>query len=140
VATRLESVMAWKDIVGARFSPAEFDNYVRQLVFTTWRPQFVVVHNTGSPTLAERPVGFTPAHIQNLGTYHRDGRGWSAGPHCFVDQNGIWVFTPLTTPGVHSPSWNDKTWGVETLGEAEAFTAPIQETSSWEPCTRSSRT
>ncbi|MEA2339317.1 MAG: hypothetical protein QOE82_3324, partial [Thermoanaerobaculia bacterium] len=125
----LESVMAWKDIIGARFSPAEFDDYVRQLVFTTWRPQFVVVHNTGSPTLAERPVGFTPAHIQNLVTYYRDGLGWSAGPHCFVDQNGIWVFTPLTTPGVHSPSWNDKTWGVETLGEyeAEAFTDPIHE-------------
>ncbi|HEV3457042.1 MAG TPA: peptidoglycan recognition family protein, partial [Thermoanaerobaculia bacterium] len=121
--------MAWKDIVGARFSPAEFDDYVRQLVFTDWRPQFVVVHNTGSPSLADRPAGFTPAHMQNFVHYYRDTQGWSAGPHCFVDQNGIWVFTPLTTTGVHSPSWNSMSWGVETLGDysTEAFTDPIHE-------------
>lgn len=119
--------MAWKGIVGARFSPDGFDDYARHLAFTAWRPQFVVVHNTGIPTLAQRPLGFTTAHIEGLVAYYRDEQGWSAGPHCFVDQNGIWVFTPLTTSGVHSPSWNAIAWGVETLGDyaTEAFTDPI---------------
>lgn len=119
--------MAWKGIVGARFSPDEFTAYVSHLTFSAWRPQFVVVHNTSSPTLAQRPKGFTLEHMQNLVAFYRDQQGWSAGPHCFVDQNGIWAFTPLTTPGVHTPSWNSISWGIETLGEymSEKFTDPI---------------
>jgi hypothetical protein len=119
--------MAWKGIVGARFSPDDFSGYVGHLTFSAWRPQFVVVHNTGSPTLAQRPNGFTNQHIQNLVSFYRDTQKWSAGPHCFVDQNGIWVFTPLTTPGVHSPSWNSISWGVETLGDymKEDFADPV---------------
>lgn len=121
--------MTWKGIVGARFSPAEFDDYVSQLVLTAWRPQFVVVHNTGIPSLANKPVGYTQAEMPNLEHYYRDTQGWSAGPHCFVDQNGIWVFTPLTTSGVHSPSWNAVSWGVEALGDysTEVFADPIRE-------------
>ena len=120
--------MAWKGIVGARSTPDGFDDYVRHLIFAAWRPQFVVVHNTGIPTLAQRPQGFTLQQIQGLVSYYRDEPGWSAGPHCFVDQNGIWVFTPLTTSGVHSPSWNAISWGVETLGDytREAFTEPVR--------------
>jgi hypothetical protein len=40
-----------------------------------------------------------------------------------VDDRQIWVFTPLTTSGVHSPSWNKIALGIEMLGnfEAEAF-------------------
>jgi len=29
----------------------------------------------------------------------------------------IWAFTPLTTSGRHSPSWNAVSWGVEMVGE-----------------------
>ena len=120
--------MAWKEIVGKRFSSDEFDDFVGQLNFTSWRPKFVVVHNTGVPTVAQRPQGFTQQHMQNLVSFYRDQQGWSAGPHCFVDQNGIWVFTPLTTSGVHSPSWNSISWGVETLGDymTERFENPIR--------------
>ncbi len=120
--------MVWKGIVGMHFTPSEFERYVGRLVFSRWRPQFVVVHNTGAPTLAQRPHGLTEQHIQNLVSYYRDTMKWSAGPHVFVDQNGMWVFTPLTTPGVHSPSWNAVTWGVETLGdyETEHYADPIR--------------
>ncbi len=119
--------MAWKGIVGKRFSANDFDDYVKGLTFVAWRPQFVVVHNTGSPNLAQRPNGFTQQHMHNLESFYRDEKKWSAGPHCFVDQNGIWVFTPLTVAGVHSPSWNSISWGVETLGDymKDEFTDPI---------------
>ena len=120
--------MAWADIVGQRYSPEEFDRYVNNLTFGPWRPAFVVVHNTATPSLTQRPAGFTRAHIDGLVTYYRDQKGWSAGPHVFVDQNGLWVFTPLTARGVHSPSWNDVAWGVETLGDyaKDVFEEPIR--------------
>jgi N-acetylmuramoyl-L-alanine amidase len=120
--------MAWKGIVGKRFFPGEFDEYVKHLSFSAWRPQFVVVHNTSVPRLAQRPNGFTEQHIQNLESFYRDQQKWSAGPHCFVDQNGIWVFTPLTVSGVHSPSWNSISWSVETLGDytTERFADPVR--------------
>ena len=43
-------------------------------------------------------------------------------PHLFVADDLIWVFTPLTVAGVHSPSWNDVAWGVEMVGEYDIET------------------
>jgi hypothetical protein len=113
----------WKGIVGLSFTPDEFDAYCHTLQWLAWRPSFIVLHNTGSPSLAQRPKGLTKQHILNLETYYRDTQGWKAGPHLFVDDKQIWVFTPLTVSGTHSPSWNKVALGVEMLGdyETEAF-------------------
>jgi hypothetical protein len=35
----------------------------------------------------------------------------------FIADDLIWAFTRLTTPGVHSPSWNHVSWGVEMVGD-----------------------
>src|SRR5260370_1108778 len=43
----------WKGIVGTKFTPNEFDNYVRGLTFNDWKPTFVVLHNTSAPRLSE---------------------------------------------------------------------------------------
>ncbi|MHB8071519.1 MAG: N-acetylmuramoyl-L-alanine amidase [Candidatus Cryosericum sp.] len=107
----------WKGIIGQSFSPLEFLEYVRGLDFSEWRPEFVVLHNTGEPCLANRPDGLTHRHILGLESYYRDDQGWSGGPHLFIDDRQIWVFTPLTTPGVHAPSWNRVSLGVEMLGD-----------------------
>jgi len=117
--------MVWKGIVGKSFSPSAFDAYCHTLKWTTWRPSFIVLHNTGSPTLAQRPAGLTHDHILNLEAFYRDTQHWSAGPHLFVDDLQIWVFTPLTTSGVHSPSWNQVSFGIEMLGDyqSESFTS-----------------
>jgi len=113
----------WKGIVGESFSQDGFDAYCHQLQWTAWRPSFAVVHNTASPSLAQRPNGLTKKHIQNLEAFYRDEQGWKAGPHLFVDDKQIWVFTPLTVSGTHSPSWNKLALGIEMLGdyEQEAF-------------------
>jgi hypothetical protein len=117
--------MAWKGIVGKPLTADEFDAHVYTLTWASWRPQFIVLHNTAVPSLAQRPDGFTAQHIRNLEAYYRDQQGWSGGPHLFIDDKRIWLFTPLTVSGVHSPSWNSKSIGIEMLGDyaRESFTA-----------------
>lgn len=109
----------WKGIVGASFTAEEFDTYCHALHWTQWRPTFIALHNTASPTLAQRPKGLTRQHIANLESYYRN-KGWSAGPHLFVDDKQIWIFTRLTVSGVHSPSWNKIAFGIEMLGDFES--------------------
>jgi len=115
--------MPWKPIVGQNFDTNQFDTYCHGLSWTQWRPSFIVVHNTGAPTLSQRPNGFTKQHMENFVSFYRDQQGWSAGPHLFVDDKQIWVFTPLTMSGVHSPSWNKLALGIEMLGnyDKESF-------------------
>lgn len=109
----------WKPIVGLSYTAAEFDIYCQSLQWTSWKPSFIALHNTASPNLAQRPDGLTAQHIQNLVGFYRDQQHWSAGPHLFIDDKQIWVFTPLTTMGVHSPSRNSVSIGIEMLGDYE---------------------
>jgi N-acetylmuramoyl-L-alanine amidase-like protein len=109
----------WKGIVCKSFSASEFDAYAHTLQWVAWRPSFIVLHNTAAPSLAQRPDGLTEQHIRGLEGFYRDTQKWSAGPHLFVDDRQIWVFTPLTMSGVHSPSWNKVALGVEMLGDYE---------------------
>lgn len=109
----------WKGIIGKNFTPDEFDTYCHTLQWNAWRPSFIVLHNTAAPSLAQRPQGLTQQHIKNLEAFYRDTKGWKAGPHLFIDDKQIWVFTPLTVSGVHSPSWNKVSLGIEMLGDYE---------------------
>jgi hypothetical protein len=115
--------MQWKGIVGRGFTAEEFAAYVQTVALQSWRPQFVVVHNTGSPRLDQWHSVSGADRMQNLQHYYRDVQKWSGGPHLFVADDLIWVFTPLNVPGVHSPSWNEISLGMEMVGDysAEAF-------------------
>jgi hypothetical protein len=119
----------WKGIVGRGFRAAEFKDYVATLRFTDWRPQFAVVHNTSAPRLSQWHSHPGEVRMRNLESYYRDDQRWSAGPHLFVADDLIWVFTPLTTSGTHSPSWNGVAWGVELVGEydEEPFNPAVRE-------------
>lgn len=113
-------------IVGKKFTISEFDAYCDSLAKQSWVKK-IVLHNTSSPSLAQRPGGIlTSQHIKNLHSYY-EGLGWSGGPHLFIDATGIWVFNPLTKTGVHSPSYNSNAWGIEMLGEyqTESFTSGL---------------
>lgn len=126
--------MSWTPIVGRGFSANEFEAYAAGLEFKSWRPSFVVVHNTSSPTARQYAQWRSRSNwsgeqwMRNLESYYK-GKGWQAGPHLFVADNRIWTFTPLTTRGTHSPSWNWCSWGVETVGEfeKESFEGPVRE-------------
>lgn len=125
----------WKGIVGEAYDVEGFKGYVEGITLGVWRPRFVVVHNTSAPDLAAfakweaRGSPSDAQWMQNLQGYYRDQLGWSAGPHVFVTPRSICAFTPLSVPGVHSPSWNSISWGVETVGEfeSEAFDGPVRE-------------
>lgn len=105
------------NIVGRRFTAEGFKSYVENITFDgAFKPQFVVLHNTYRPTIAQRPYGWNEQMIENLAGYYA-GQGWNGGPHLFIDQLGIWVFNPLNKRGTHSPSWNAVALGVEMLGD-----------------------
>jgi len=110
------------DIVGRLFTKEQFAAYVKKSIVPVlkkqgqWRPSFIVLHHTGIPSIKQRPNGFTTPNMHSLATFYGEKQRWRSGPHLFVDQNGIWVFTDLLKKGTHSPSWNDRAWGIEQLG------------------------
>jgi hypothetical protein len=109
--------MTWKKIDGRGMDALQFRAHVAALQFTTWRPSFMTLHNTAAPTLEQWKAYPADKRIKNLEAYYRDQMGWSAGPHAFVAHDKIWLFTPFTTPGVHTPSWNGTALGIELVGD-----------------------
>jgi N-acetylmuramoyl-L-alanine amidase CwlA len=109
--------VTWKGWGGVAFTPADFIEYVASKQFTAWRPRFCVLHNTQIPTLAQWHRAGGAKYMQSLEHYYRNEQGWSGGPHLFVDDAVIWIGTPLTVPGVHAPSWNAISWGIEIVGD-----------------------
>jgi hypothetical protein len=118
----------WKGIIGKGFTPDGFSDYVASVSFGLWRPQFVVVHNTAVPKLADWHSVSGQVRMRNLENFYQNVQHWSAGPHLLVADDLIWVFTPLNVSGVHSPSWNSVSWGVEMVGDyaTEPFASPVR--------------
>jgi len=98
-------------------------------------PKFIVVHNTAPPTLKDyanwqKP---TPKHgpvsdeqwAHTLEGFYK--KKWSGGPHFAATPKGCVVLNPPNYAGVHTPSWNKISWGVETVGdfETDEFGPPI---------------
>jgi hypothetical protein len=84
-----------------------------------WHPKFVVLHNTGVPTL-KTWQGWTPAKKAawggNLNRYYRS-LGWHSGPHLFVTPTEIINTCDLERDGVHCSCWNRSSFGVEMTGD-----------------------
>ncbi len=108
--------------VGKRMTIAELKTYLESLSFTSFKPQFVVVHHTASPNLSQRPNGFTDQHLINLKYYYEHVMNWNGAPHFFIDDKGIIVFQALNKPGVHAKSYNSNSWGIEMLGDYDTIT------------------
>ena len=100
---------------------AEFRLYFAGLKFTTWRPRFPTLHNTGVPSLAQwLAMGPTPQERwgANLNAYYR-GLGWHAGPHLVICPDYVWALCDLTQSGVSVSCWNSETFGIEMVGNYE---------------------
>lgn len=104
-----------------------FREYVHTLPASKWRPSMIVWHNTAAPSLAQwiksaaqdKANGKVPgrSRIESLEQFFRFNNKWSGAPHLFIANDFIWVFNPLTSAGVHSPSWNSISIGIEMIGD-----------------------
>ncbi len=118
--------MVWPAVKRA-FGQEDFRKYVEALPSSKWRPSMIVWHNTAAPSLQQwlvsaekdRQAGLVPGitRIGNLEAFFRDNNHWSGCPHLFIANDAIWVMNPLTAAGVHSPSWNSISFGIEHIGD-----------------------
>jgi len=100
-------------LVGTQWNLAGFEKYLSK-TDTGWSDS-VTIHHTGFPDLAMRKKGLTAQHIRNIRDYYK-GKGWSGGPHLFIDDLDISGMNPLNERGVHARSFNSKSIGIEVLG------------------------
>lgn len=101
------------EIIGRRLSLHEFQDYVTGFDFGPKLPNKLVVHHTWRPT-KEGWAG--ERSIQGLKTYY-EGKGWPAGPHLFVAEDGIWLFSSMRQDGIHAGSLNTLSVGIEVVGD-----------------------
>ena len=105
-------------IIGKKLSLAEFDDYVNKKDFGKLPPTFLVVHHTWKPKKNEWNGATTIAALKK----YYEGLGWNAGPHLFVAEDGIWLFTDMYEVGIHAGAGNgtEKTGysiGIEVVGD-----------------------
>lgn len=99
---------------------ATFAAWLATLPPPEWAPVGTTYHNTFVPTLAQWR-GLASMHSMQA---HYETLGWSSGPHVFLAlgsptpaNDGIFVMTPPSSPGTHSPSCNGKRYGAELVGD-----------------------
>ena len=101
-------------LVGTQWNLSGFKQYLANTNLK-WADS-VTIHHTGYPNLAMRKGGLLIQHIKNIRDYYR-GKGWSAGPHLFIDDFDINGMSPLNDRGVHARSFNSHSIGIEVLGD-----------------------
>jgi peptidoglycan hydrolase-like protein with peptidoglycan-binding domain len=104
---------------GKAYTPSDFDAYVKNVKWVGWKPSLIVIHHCAEPNLAQRPHGFEYQHMLNIKDFYKS-KGWSAGPHLFIDDDQIWTFSPLTAKGIHAVSFNSTGIGIEMLGDYDS--------------------
>jgi len=115
------------------FTPQEFSTYIRKIhpqKFSNGTSiEGAVLHNTFMPDL-KMVNGYLDSKkwtaeqlIDNWWVSYRK-QGWQSGPHIFVFPHKIYVATPLTDRGTHSPSFNKAQWGLEMVGDYSHETLP----------------
>lgn len=102
-------------MVGTVWSPETFKEYLGGVIVPSW-VKSVTLHHCGEPNLAQRPNGFKIQHIINIMDFYK-GKGWSAGPHLFIDEDQIFGMTSLYHQGIHAVSFNKSSIGIEVLGD-----------------------
>lgn len=127
--------MAAIPFVGKCFPKAEqFLEYLDTIQFSAWRPKFVTMHHTGSPSLktwegyGKRANPITDEQwMRNLASYYGNEMKWSAGPQFFFTPKNFCVLSLPNKRGVHAVSFNATSWGVECVGDfdSEPFTQQL---------------
>ena len=107
------------DILKKNLLLDDFRKYVSEYDFGLIKPTSLVVHHTWKPTKSDWRGEST---LEGIERYY-EGKGWSAGPHLFIAEDGIWLFTPMNEVGIHAGEGN-ATW--TRLGhEHTGFHGPV---------------
>lgn len=111
--------------LGTPLTAAAFAQYVQGYDFGSIPPDYVVLHHTAVPSASwarypsgavwdDHETGLSPAQIQakrrqqldTVRNYYRDTYGWDRGPHLWIDEKWIWLFTPMREIGIHAKQGN----------------------------------
>jgi hypothetical protein len=141
--------------IGQALTGQEFIAYVASYDFGSVPPSFVVIHNTYKPDASWAPIGTSQAtwwdrnevglsseeikakrkpQLDSIMRYYRDVKDWPTGPHLFIDEKWIWLFTPMYDVGTHAASGNSYrdsagklhySIGIETVGYFERRGWPL---------------
>ncbi len=114
----------WKPIDGRILSTADAVAAIGEVQFKNWRPGGGALHNTAVPSL-KRSKDYPIQHWSDMWQGYYRGLGWSGGPHFFCFPGQVLFFTPITLPGVHSPSWNGTKFGVEMVADYDTESAQV---------------
>ncbi len=110
-------------IDGRCMSAEQFVRYVEGLNFPNGLPTRIFLHHTWRPT-SQTWAGLQTllnmkAYYESLRWTDEDGReheGWTAGPHLFVAEDGIWLFSDLRQDGVGVAGHNHGSLHLEMVG------------------------
>jgi hypothetical protein len=92
-------------IVNKKLNIQQFNDYLKNKNFGLVQPSSLVIHHTWKPTKAQWKG---ESSILGLKRYY-EGKNWPAGPHLFIAEDGIWLFTDLAEVGIHAGKGN-ATW------------------------------
>ncbi len=102
------------NIVNRRLSLDEFKAYINGFNFNPNNPTRIVIHHTYSPNKAQWRG--EKSMLVMKGIY--ESKGWPSGPHLYIEDNGIWLFTPMNIMGSHATSTgNPRSIGIEVVGD-----------------------
>lgn len=111
------------EIDGQVMSADEFVRYVQELDFEPPPPTRIFLHHTWRPTQEEwrglDSLMAMKAYYEQLLWEDSEGflhEGWTAGPHVFVAEDGIWLFSDLRYDGVGVYGHNFRSRHVEMVG------------------------
>jgi len=109
------------DNVGKVWTPASLAEDIASRPVPDWLDS-ITIHHTAAPALSQRPRGFTIQHIRNIQNFYSSpksagGKGWSTGPHLFIDEDQIFGMCDFRSKGIHATSFNHRSLGIEVLGD-----------------------
>lgn len=147
--------------IGQALTPTEFRQYCLDYNFGSSPPSYWIWHHSWNPDASWAPRGTDKStwwdrNEQGLTAEQRRakrkpqldaiaryyiGLGWSAGPHLFIDDLFIWLFTPMYNVGIHANEGNSYkkagklhySIGCEVIGayDKTPWPAPIRDMAGW---------
>ena len=101
------------DIINRCLSVEDFRQYIKEYYFGSEPANKLVIHHTWKPTQA---TWGGQKSIDGMKRYY-EGKGWNAGPHLFIAEEGIWLFSPMRKDGIHTAGLNHRSIGIEVVGD-----------------------